>query len=320
MKRNAGFDVGGTSTRLHLLDEDWNATSAAVTSTRELLDPQHLADRMVEMLGTARQTDPFSTLGCIGVGLAAQMSSDGEMVFQAPNLGWQDIPFASILRRALDDQFPDVPVRLVNDVNALLWAEKTVGAAADCDDVLACYVGTGIGGAITSGGHLITGAHGNGGEIGHAKVVVGGRLCGCGERGCLEAYAGGIHLERMVEELARDKNLLVFRSDGGVDLAKADALAEEDEDLRLIWDRATDHLAFVIANACSLLNPKMVLLGGGVLENLPFFRHACVQKISPLIPSVARRNLSFGRPTLGAESGSLGAALLAYEDSEFTVT
>lgn len=181
------------------------------------------------------------------------------------------------------------------------------GACQDTDNALAVYVGTGIGGALMVDGELLLGAGGKAGEIGHTKVVVNGRSCGCGGHGCVEAYAGGKQLEKMTAEVRPD----LRDADRIVDLHAADEQTTTDEDLAAIWTRATDHLARVIANACTLLNPGVLLLGGGIIENLPNYKSQLLLKISPLIVDPARDDLDIRFGQL-EEAAVLGAAMLAH--------
>ena len=298
----AGFDVGGTNARLVIFDADSHQPLAQNRAhIREVGDHLAMADHLAAMLSGLATESPTA----VGVGLAAQLSPGGARVINAPNLGWRDIDFATTLAAAIGQ-----PVRIVNDLNALAWGEFVAGAAQDATDMLAVYAGTGVGGAIIADGALIEGAGGVAGEIGHAKVEVGGRLCGCGERGCVEAYAGGVHLERQVYALKEALRAYPQIFGDRVDLAAADAAIDDSEELAALWVLATDYLALTIANACTVLNPSVLLLGGGVLENLPRFRQLTLEKISPVILKAARDlDIRFG--TLGDRAGALGAALLA---------
>ena len=267
------------------------------------------------MLEDLTPDDRNVPLEAIGVGLAAQLSPDGRTVLNSPNLGWRDERFAERLEEALKEQFGRTPVTLVNDLNALMWGEYFAGAIRDVDDALAVYVGTGVGGALLVDGALVVGAGGVAGEIGHSKVKPGGRLCGCGELGCVEAYAGGIHLERQIAQLGEDaavpEAVIDDPDSGDVDLAAADRLSQDNEPIAEIWQTATDYLALVVANACTLLNPSVLLVGGGVVENCTHFRERFLAKTTPLVLEVARDELEIRQPELGDEAGMLGAARLA---------
>lgn len=315
MKGFAGFDIGGTNARAWLFDADWAVLGQARRSARGA-SPEAMAQLVREMLlalceGAAL---PPAQLYSVGVGIAAQLDAPGEVVLNAPNLAWRDVAFAEMISRAIHQEIGQHRVRLVNDLNAILWGEHAAGAVQDAADVLAVYVGTGVGGAILSRGRIYTGG-GKAGEIGHAKVVPGGRLCGCGENGCVEAYAGGLNLEQMAAEIARQEG-----SDLGVedapdilaDLQLVDQLAARGHPAyERLWRRATDYLALTLANACTLLNPAVLLLGGGVLENLADFRQRLLNKVPGLVLAVARADLEIRFPTLGDKAGVLGAARLA---------
>lgn len=321
MRYRAGFDVGGTNARVHLFDESMTPISGRRARIREAEGPDEVAAVLSDLLSDACADSEIDVaqIGAIGIGLAGQLSTDGRTVINAPNLGWRNIDFVETLESALSTILEEIPaIRIINDLNAQLWGESIDGSVAAVEDVLAIYVGTGIGGAILAGGELLTGAGGNAGEIGHSKVVVGGRPCGCGERGCVEAYAGGVHLEMRLAELVEDSDddaLSAIKLEPGsehrIDLGAADELAVEHPALAQIWEEATDYLAMVMANACTLLNPAVLLVGGGVMENCRHFRSMTLQKAVPLVLEVARANLEVRQASPGELSGMLGAADLA---------
>ncbi|MBA2662392.1 MAG: ROK family protein [Bradymonadaceae bacterium] len=321
MKLLAGFDVGGTNARLCLYDASFTIVGQARTRVREATAPEEIAATLLGLLDKVLASDELdaavidaAVIDAVGIGLAGQLSVDGELVVNAPNLGWRDVALAQMLREHLAPAHGTARVKVVNDLSALLWGEHAAGAVAGASDVLAVYVGTGVGGAILAGGRLIDGAGGKAGEIGHFKVAVGGRLCGCGQRGCLEAYVGGIHLESQVAELAHAHDIAqVFMGDEReiVDLSRADALSHSVAELDALWERASDYLALSLANACTLLNPAVLLLGGGVLANCFDLRERVLTKTLPLVLAAARSDMDIRLPTLGEEAGMLGAALLA---------
>lgn len=308
----AGFDIGGTHARACLFDEQWQVLRSKKVISRDDPSPEGVCGVMVALLDELIQAQGASRaqLECIGVGFAGQLDVTGTIVRNAPNFGWREVPFASALQQAWGSA---LPVRLVNDLNALLWGEFVGGAVSGARDVLAVYVGTGIGGAIISQGQLIEGATGVAAELGHMKVVPQGKACGCGERGCVEAYAGGVHLERAVAKLAREHEALsaLIKADSlGADLKLADALSAEHEALDALWQEATDHLALIVANSCTLLNPSKLLLGGGVLEHCERFKTLFLTKMAPLVLRVASEPLTISWASLD-HAGMLGAAHLA---------
>ncbi len=294
MTRRAGFDIGGTNARLTIFDDGWNEIASRRERIRGRTTPEEIVSTLVTML-------EGHEVESVGIGIAAQLDRQGAVVENAPNLGWRDVPFGQLLRAEIDS-----PVRIVNDLSALVWGEYKAGAVEGVDDVLAVYGGTGIGGAIISDGRLIEGSGGKAAEIGHVKVVVGGRRCGCGQRGCLEAYAGGVHLERQVAEIAPE-----LARDESVDLAEADERARHQGPLAELWERITDMLAISIANAVTLTNPRVLLLGGGVFANLDYLVDRMLRKTTPLVLEASRDELEIRFGALGDDAGVLGAADLA---------
>ncbi len=343
-----GFDVGATTARgvayrAVPAATDWGEPAAtARRTTREITEPRRLAAELVSMAeeilgGLDGDCASLDGVAGVGVALAAQLDHAGRVVRNSPNLGWRDVAFRQILAERWSEAvdvnaaFGDVEFVLANDVDAVLNGEHFAGAVAEASNAVAVMVGSGVGGGVLVGGEVYRGAGNAAGEIGHNKVVPGGRRCGCGQRGCVEAYAGGVHLERRVRKLVDDGAYEASEFDGddavdesGVSLAQADEIAglEIDDDrvggtdaseaqsVGDIWREATDYLAVVVANVCTTLNPEVLLLGGGVLESLPIYRREFLSKMSPLVGSVQADDLEVEWPALGDWSGAIGAAQL----------
>ncbi len=290
----AGFDIGATTARFVVVD-----SSGGIVHQDKAPSRGWSTDDALAFVSNQLQTFDADE---IGVAIAAQLSQDRERIISAPNLGWENTPF----RRLLSDEIGR-SVHLHNDVEAATYAEMKFGAARGFKNILSVFVGTGVGGAFTVNGQIIHGASGVAGEIGHVLVSQdpGARLCGCGRRGCLEAYVGGKHLEEMVNEILP---ALVRRS-RNVDVAKADEMIPDNPRMEIIWQRATDFLAMTIANACTLLNPDLLLLGGGVLQNTVHFQEESVKKIMAWTSTHAN-NMELRFSQLGDLSGALGAAII----------
>jgi glucokinase len=211
------------------------------------------------------------------------------------------------------------PVRVVNDLSAAAWGELKVGAAKGERHVLVVFVGSGVGSAIIANGQLVTGASGVAGEFGHIKVVRDGRLCGCGERGCLEAYAGGHNLiAQMQEALSGGKSSEMTRLVGGDMRFLTPAILEKaaangDPVATDIFERAAGFLSLAVANQVTMLNPAHLILGGGVLMNGPRLRQRIAEAVSTQSSWVSRQVVRVSEAALGDDSGLIGAALLASE-------
>ncbi len=308
-----GIDLGGTHARVALMEQ----TGALIRAAKIVL-----ADRspnaVVEAIsqGVAEATvgvAQAATLPC-GVGAAAQLKGTTGEVAVAPNLGWRDVPFGALLSQRLRR-----PVRVVNDLSAAAWGELRVGAGRGVSDLLVVFVGSGVGSAIIANGLLVSGASGVAGEFGHIKVVPGGRPCGCGERGCLEAYAGGHNLILQMKEAVEASPQGALRRLSGGDAAKLNPVlleqAAKDGDAQAveIYERACGHLALGIANQVTVLNPARLILGGGVLLRCPGMRARIVDGVQQYSAMVSRAKLAVLDAALGDDSGLIGAGLLALE-------
>jgi predicted NBD/HSP70 family sugar kinase len=185
----------------------------------------------------------------LGIGVPGLLDAAGHLLL-APNLGWRDVKLVALLREAFA-----VPVQVDNDAKAAALAERIFGVARGMRDFVFIYGNAGIGGGLHLGGRLYRGCDGLAGELGHVKVVPGGRACSCGGRGCLEAYVS----ERVIVARLRE---------AGRDLAGAEAIAAAaaggDTAVLGVLEEAGGHLGLAIANIVNSLNPRAVVLGGNL--------------------------------------------------------
>lgn len=294
MQLSLGVDLGGTTARVAVVERGTGRIVAAAKQTWTDRSLEAVVAGTAELLNLLAAAHPEAT-GLVGVGFAGMLR--GPVVVNAPNLGWREVDFGTPLSAAVGR-----PVRLVNDLSAAAWGEYSAGAARGTTDALTVFVGTGVGSAIISGGTLLSGVSQVSGEFGHVKLMLdGGRLCGCGQRGCLEAYMGGMKLAEWMQEEGLSGTAADLEP-----LARAgDATAKR------LYDFAVGHLALAIANQVTVLNPGVLVLGGGVLTRCP----GMVQQIKE---TVARRStvasaaaLKVVMASLGDDSGLVGAALLS---------
>lgn len=308
-----GVDVGGTRARLLVVDADGSPVSGeahevAWCAGGATPTPELLATVIAQLAAEAGCRIAPGML--VGVGFAGQLSRDGRIVRNAPNLGWRDVALADELADAL--QLPREAVTVVNDLKAILRGELAVGAARGVDNVLAVYAGTGVGGAIAVEGRVVYGAGGNAGEIGHVKLPGSSAICGCGEVGCIEATAGGAALLRRFAAASASGELSHLGvSPTIVDVDRAAALGDSAALAHL--DEVAEVLSFAIANACTLLNPELLLLGGGVVDHAPLLRAKIVSRTTILTLAVARTTLRVAGGQLGAKAGAIGAASAAID-------
>ena len=310
-----GVDVGGTNVRVAVVEAPGAIRAAA---RRRLTDksPAAVVETVAELVAEAKQQAGVSNELPIGVGLAAQVHHVTGVVAVSPNHGWRDVPFGALLRERLGR-----PVRLVNDLNAIAAGEARAGAGRGADDVLCVFVGTGVGMGAIAGGRLLEGCDGLAAELGHIKVAspVDGRPCGCGMRGCLEAYTGGAQLGDLVAaEIAGGTPSRLLDELGGdlgrVDAAVVDAAAADgDPAATRVWEVAAAALCQGIGAAITLFNPRVLVLGGGVLRMAPGLVRRVRECLGRYVGEPYLRDLRIVESALGDDAGVIGAALTALD-------
>ncbi|NRQ31113.1 ROK family protein [Nonomuraea sp. NN258] len=283
------LDVGGTSMKGGLVSE----SGAVLLSERR---PTPRADGPEAVVAAIR--DFISHLAAsgdgvpAGVGLAVPGLVSESSAIYAANLGWRDVP-------ATDFTSLDVPVMLGHDVRTGGLAESILGAGRGVSDFLFLPIGTGIAGAIIVHGEPYGGVSGWAGEIGHTPVFPDGEQCACGQFGCLETYASAAAVGRRYSQRA------------GVEGVRAEQVVNSDDPIAIeVWDEAVEALSLALATYTLLLDPSMIVLGGGLAEAGPALfdpvRTRLVKRLTfrdapPLVPAA-----------LGVDAGMLGAALLGW--------
>ncbi|KOG34012.1 ROK family transcriptional regulator [Streptomyces resistomycificus] len=233
-----------------------------------------------------------------GVAVPGIVDEDRGVAVYAANLGWRDVPLRELLARRLG-----APVALGHDVRTGGLAEGRIGAGQGTDRFLFVALGTGIAGAIGIDGRVEAGAHGFAGEIGHVVVRPAGVPCPCGQRGCLERYASAAAVSEAWAAASGDPEA------DAADCAKA--VTSGDPNAVRVWREAVDALADGLVTALTLLDPRTLIIGGGLAE-------AGETLFTPLRDAV-RRRVTFQKvpsivpAALGDTTGCLGAGLLAWD-------
>lgn len=296
--RALGVDLGGTHVRAAVIDRERGVVVGSVKETHRDKSPEAVVESIA--LAAARATKEAGLTGRLSCGVAVAGQLRGDVVTVAPNLGWREVPFGQLLAAKLGAR-----AAVINDLKAAAWGELMFGAARGETDSFTCFAGSGVGSASIAGGELILGARGVAGEIGHLKVKFeGGRRCGCGEFGCLEAYAGGLNLEAWMKEVGLH---------GGAPELEVQAHSGNAEALHL-WDFASSALALAIANQVTVTNPGCVVLGGGMLVRCPKMVERIIKTIQTRALAASREGLKIALAALGDDSGVVGAAMLGLEN------
>lgn len=268
--------------------------------------PFDLDEVVSTLAGFARQmhrrTRPDTI--CVGAGAAicgGVRKKDGVLRF-GPNLGASDVPFGEELARKLA---LGLPVAVGNDANLAALAEQARGVGVGCRDLVYLHGDVGIGGGVITSGRLLGGHEGYGGEVGHMVINPGGRPCGCGSRGCLEAEVG----ERALLELAGR-----YGSQGGREAVRAvvEAADRGDRDAQKALSRVGDWLGLGVANLVNIFNPEIVVFGGTLRE---LYLGAAAQvrsRIAIEALAASREQLRLRTSALGEDTTLMGAAELAF--------
>lgn len=313
-----GIDVGGTKIFAGVVD---TLTGEVIATARKRTHPergvdffaQRLLDVGQEALDAAKQQGVDAIAG-VGTGIAGQVDRAKGVLLAAPNLakGMQNFALADLLRNRFD-----VPVAVGNDVEVATYGEHKFGAGRDYDDFVCVFVGTGIGAAIVQGGLVRRGTTGTAGEIGHTIVQYGGRICGCGGRGHLEAYASRSAVTRvLLAELSRGRSSklteLLKEGDGAI-RSKMLARCIDDGD-SLVTEtviEAADYLGAGLASLATFYNPQCIVLGGGLIEAAPLMLERATLRAHEAALPAATRSLKITKSVLGDNSGIVGAAWMA---------
>jgi len=261
-----GVDIAETYVQVELLDLALTVTA----SVKEALHPEdnqpgavvdHIVAGIDAVIGQAGI--PRADVVGVGVSLPGQVDRAGGVSVFAPNFSWQAVPFIDLLRARVD-----LPLHLDNPLKASTVAELWFGAGRRADDIVVLTIGTGVGAGIAIGGSLIRGVTNCAGEWGHTAIVLDGRLCRCGNRGCVEAYVGAPAIMAQLRDLAPGSRLL-HPEDQDLTLTElAAALGDGDEVADAVIDETARYLGVGIANLINTLNPAIIVLGGWVCERI----------------------------------------------------
>jgi glucokinase len=313
-----GVDVGGTKIYAGIVNIE---TGEVVGTARKRTHPERGADffvdRLMNVIASALDASPLAQKGepvAMGVGIAGQIDRARGVVLSAPNLA-HDLADLQV-RDLLSKRFK-MPVFIGNDVEVATLGELQFGAGRGVTDFCCIFVGTGIGSGIVLGGELRTGATGTAGEIGHTVVDYNGRICSCGGRGHLEAYASRTAITRiLLAELARGRKS-ILRDEIKPDdtqirsgtIAKA-VDADDDLVIETLHD-ASQYLGAGLGSLATYLNPQRIVLGGGLIDAVPIFLDRATRKAREVALPVAGRALDIKKAALGDNSGIVGAAWMA---------
>jgi glucokinase len=297
-------DLGGTKCRFALVSDDFGVHEVRrVATVRDraafLAAMQAAIGELLACCDRPRDGGPVLPRPvAAGFGTAGVVPPDGETITYAPNLPLDGFPLAQFVRERAG-----LPTVLINDGRASAWGEYLRGHAAGDDPLLCLFFGTGVGIGLIVDGRPLGGGNNAAGEIGHTTFRPGGRRCPCGRDGHFEAYCGGRAItERAAAEIGP-------RSDGAWNVAHVLAAADGgDARARAILDDAAEAAVTLTENACTLLNPRAVVLGGGVLDGWPALRQRIEQHVRARTSAPIHEGLRFVASLGGSDAILWGAA------------
>lgn len=306
-----GIDIGGTNTSLGLVDRQGHVLQHAKLRTGDYETLEAYIAAMAAEVARFRQHAGSDNITGIGVGAPNGNYYTGEIV-DAANLRWKGtIPMAKMMSEVLGFK-----VTLTNDANATAVGEMMYGAAKGMKDFIMVTLGTGVGSGFVANGQVIYGYTGFAGELGHVTVVQGGRLCGCGKRGCLERYCSATGIVLTANEWLEQKNDASLLRDIKEPLTAKnihEAADAGDKTAIEIYEYTGMMLGQALANAVAITSPRAVILFGGLAKSGDVLYEPTRKYMEENLLNVFRNTVEIIPSALpDADAAILGASALAW--------
>ena len=310
-----GVDFGGTKILAGVFDSQLRCLGRAKISTKPDRGVNAVIGRIARCVKDAVDECDLDLKQVRGVGVGAPGAVDTEAgkVLFGPNLGWEDVP----LKKELEKQL-EVPVFVDNDCNVCTLGVYETELEAKPRTMVGIFLGTGIGGGLILEGKPFSGFNRTAGEIGHMVLEVGGPKCSCGNRGCFEALAGRGSIFRKIQNAVKDGQKTVLTELLGSDLEDLrsgdlrKAIKRGDKFVEKVVEEAAEYTGIAVANVINLLNPEMVVLGGGLIDALEDEMMAIIVETAQdyAMPGTYK-GIEIIASKLGDDAGIVGAAVLA---------
>jgi glucokinase len=314
-----GIDLGGTKVLAAVVDI---TTGEVIGSARKRTHAERgqnfVSERTIELATAAMEAAKLTAgtgIVALGVGAAGQIDRKAGVVVDAPNLGVKDMPLGDVLGKHFG-----VPVAVGNDVEVAAFGEYLHGSGRGYNNFVCIFVGTGIGSGIIQNGRLYTGLTGTAGEVGHITIEAGGRICGCGGRGCLEAYASRTAITKAIMAQIHHGRSSVLADEAARQLKSgetvirsgilASAIQQKDDLVIEVITEAANYLGYGLGSVMNFYNPDCIILGGGVIEAIDLLFETAVHRARTTALEAPARKTPIVRAKLGDFSGVVGAACL----------
>lgn len=307
-----GIDIGGMSIKVGVVDS--NGKILLQSRVKTASTATQCVDNMAEQIKSLLEDLNISIkdIDGIGIGCPGAVTSETGVVAFLPNLGWENVPLADMIKK-----YYDLPVKISNDANVAALAEAIYGCAKNYNTSIMFTLGTGVGGGIIIDKKLFEGAYSRGAELGHVTLFLDGEPCSCGRRGCVECYTSATALIKQTKvAMQNDKNSKMWEFVGG-DLEKVDGRTAfecskiGDESAIKVVDTYVYYLAESMLNMFNIFRPDAFILGGGVSAQGDYLVNklkAYCEKFDYGYKNAPRTEILVA--TLGNDAGIIGAAAL----------
>ena len=304
--------MGGTKIQAAQVDTSGRMHKCLKKSTP--VEGGHVAvqEKIIEMVKELLDDEKGRPEG-FGIGVAGQIDKETREIIFAPNLKWNYVNIIRGLEKELN-----LKGEIINDVRAATLGEWLYAAGKGCDDLICMYVGTGVGGGIISGGQVLSGYANSAGEIGHITIDVHGPICKCGNKGCLEAIAGGWAIAKRAKEAVekdpeKGKILKDIADEKGKDITAevvSEAYSKGSILAKQLVDETVEALIAGSVTVVNALSPQRLIFGGGVIEGIPEMVERIEKGVKNYALKAATQDLDVTTAKLGNEAGVIGAASL----------
>jgi glucokinase len=311
-----GVDLGGTKILAGVFTRSLKFVGSTKISTKASRGPEAVIERIARCVKDAiDECDlDLKSVGGIGIGAPGACDPESGRVIFAPNLpDWKDVPLKKELEKLLD-----VPVYVENDCNACTLGvyEKELGSKPG--SMVGIFIGTGIGGGLIINGKLYSGFNRTAGEVGHMVLEVNGPKCGCGNKGCFEALASRTAIFRQIHAAIKDGQKTLLTDMLGPDLEDLrsgdlrKAIRKGDKTVEKIVEEAAEYTGIAVANLINILNPEVVVLGGGLIAALEDEMMAIITETAmDYVLAGTGKGIEIIASQLGDDAGITGGAVLA---------
>ena len=310
-KYSIGIDIGGTNITVALVTGNGKILRKIRFPTKAEEGKTKTIKCILKALGAIMKGLRSNSIEGIGIGAAGDIDQDRGVVRFSPNLLWKDVPIVRLIREKFN-----LKVVLDNDANAAAWATYILETGRKVKSLLCITLGTGVGGGIILNGRIYHGASGSAGEIGHMTLNPQGQRCRCGNYGCLETYIGSAYIvKKAIREIRKGEKSLIKKIAGGnlksvtPETIQAAAL-KGDKLARRIWKEAGEYLGIALSGVINLLNPEVIVFGGGVARAGELIFKPMKAEIRKRTFKTPFEKVKFTCTRFGEDLGVIGAALL----------